>query len=297
MTTRFAPSPTGLLHAGHAYAAKVARDLARESGGRFLLRHEDIDHTRCRPEYYRAIEDDLRWLGLDWDGEPLRQSDRLPAYAAALGKLRSLGVLYPCFCTRRQVEEEVARIANAPHGPEGAHYPGTCRHLSEEKRQSLLAAAEKNADNGAATKEPGGVQALSPAWRLNAGKAASLAGPLAFTDDLHGATEVDPLLLGDAVLARKDIGASYHLAVVVDDAHQGVTLVTRGEDLLPSTHLHRLLQKLLGLPAPRYHHHRLVTDAKGRRLAKRHAPLTLRVLREQGKTPEDVFRCFARVAP
>jgi glutamyl-Q tRNA(Asp) synthetase len=262
--TRFAPSPTGRLHLGHVFAAKVAHDLARRSGGRFLLRFEDIDHTRVREEFYGGIEDDLHWLGLEWDGPALRQSDRAAAYAAALDQLRAFGSTYPCFCTRREIEDEVARMTGAPHGPEGALYPGTCRTLSPDERQARLASGAQ------------------PAWRLDAARAASLTGPLEFTDLRHGLHRVDPALLGDVVLARKDIGTSYHLAVVVDDAFQQVTHVTRGEDLLPSTHVHRLLQTLLGLPEPLYLHHEVVTDEKGIRLAKRHDSLSIRALRDSG---------------
>lgn len=269
--TRFAPSPTGWLHLGHAYAAKVAHDLANRDGGRFLLRFEDIDHTRVRPEYYGAIEDDLRWLGLDWDGLALRQSERTAAYAEALEELRQMAVAYPCFCTRREIEEEIARMVSAPHGPEGALYPGTCRRLPEDERSSRLAAGQQ------------------PAWRLDAGKAAEITGGLSFTDTCHGRIPVDPRLLGDVVLARKDIGTSYHLAVVVDDAFQQVTHVTRGEDLLPSTHVHRMLQALLGFPEPAYLHHALVVDENGVRLAKRHDALSIRGLRESGLTPADLL--------
>ncbi len=269
--TRFAPSPTGHLHLGHAYAAKVAHDFARGAGGRFLLRFEDIDHTRVREEFYGAIEFDLRWLGLDWDGPALRQLERVEAYATALEQLRQLGAAYPCFCTRREIEEEIARMTGAPHGPEGALYPGTCRRMPVEERRARLSAG------------------ALPAWRLDATRAASVVGPLEFTDLRHGVHRVDPALLGDVVLARKDIGTSYHLAVVVDDAFQQITHVTRGEDLLPSTHVHRLLQALLGLPEPIYLHHELVTDDQGIRLAKRHDALSLRSLRESGKSPAELM--------
>ena len=268
--TRFAPSPTGYLHLGHVHAAKVAHDLAREYQGRFLLRFEDIDHTRTRPEYYSAMEEDLRWLGLGWDGPALRQSTRTAAYDAALDRLKEQGAVYPCFCTRREIEEEVARITNAPHGPEGALYPGTCRRLSAAEREAKLASG------------------IQPAWRLDAPFAADLAGPLFFHDLRHGRVPVDSGLLGDVVLARKDIGTSYHLAVVTDDAFQQVTHVTRGEDLLPSTHVHRLLQTLLGFPEPAYLHHSLVLDENGVRLAKRHGALSIRHLREEGKTPQTI---------
>lgn len=269
--TRFAPSPTGRLHLGHAYAARVAHDQARKQGGRFLLRFEDIDHTRVKPEFYGAIEEDLHWLGLDWDGPALRQSQRTAAYAAALEDLRRTGVAYPCFCTRREIEDEVARMVSAPHGPEGALYPGTCRRLPEDEKNARLAAGQQ------------------PAWRVDAAKAAEIVGELSFTDFRHGRIDVDPGLLGDVVLARKDIGTSYHLAVVVDDAFQEVTLVTRGEDLLPSTHVHRMLQALLNFPEPAYHHHAVVVDESGVRLAKRHDALSIRSLREAGLTPAAVL--------
>lgn len=274
IVTRFAPSPTGLLHLGHAFAAKVARDLADGPGDRFLLRFEDIDRNRVRPEFYAGIEEDLKWLGFDWADTPLRQSERLKAYDQALDQLRELGVLYPCFCTRREIEEEVARIGAAPHGPEGPLYPGTCRHLTPAEREQRLASGQV------------------PAWRLDAKQARQKAGPLTFTDQQHGVTEVDPGLLGDVVLARKDIGNSYHLAVVVDDAHQGITHVTRGEDLLASTHVHRLLQSLLDLPEPQYLHHRLITDEKGKRLATRDKARSIRSLREAGRTPESLLAGF-----
>lgn len=264
--TRFAPSPTGKLHLGHAMAAWVAHALARANDGVFLLRHEDIDATRVRPEFYSDIEADLRWIGFDWDeNPPLWQTSRTAAYEAALEKLRTLGVAYPCFCTRKEINE----IA-APHGPEGPLYPGTCRKLSDEVRREKIAAG------------------LSHAWRLDAGKAAVMTGPLVFTDLLHGEIQVDPLLLGDVVLARKDIGVAYHLAVVVDDDFQHITHVTRGEDLLSSTHVHRLLQQLLGLPEPVYLHHPLVLDENGKRLAKRHDALSIEAMRLSGATPESV---------
>lgn len=272
--TRFAPSPTGLLHTGHAFAAKVAHDLARERGGSFLLRFEDIDSTRIREEFYAAIEEDLIWLGLKWDGEAILQSGRTNAYQNALRRLQDAKVVYPCFCTRREIEEEVARMAAAPHGPEGALYPGTCRRLSHDEREERIASG------------------LNPAWRLDALQAASLTGPLAFTDRRFGKQTVDPQLLGDVVLARKDIGTSYHLAVVIDDELQGITVITRGEDLLPSSHVHRTLQSLLGLTEPEYLHHPLITDGLGRRLAKRDHDRTIRSLREAGTSLREIFAGF-----
>lgn len=264
--TRFAPSPTGLLHLGHAYAALFAERAARAGRGHFLLRIEDIDRTRCRPAFEAAILEDLAWLGVRWDGPVVRQSDRLALYAAQAARLEALGVAYPCFCTRR----DIAQAATAPHGPEGPVYPGTCRGTSAAERARRLAAGEV------------------PAIRLDARRAAAITGPLTWHDRDAGTTAVDPGLLGDVVVARKDIGTSYHLAVVTDDAAQGVTLVTRGVDLAPATHVHRLLQALLGMPAPDYHHHELVVDATGSRLAKRSDAATLASLREAGETPTNV---------
>ena len=270
--TRFAPSPTGRLHLGHALAAKIARDLARqEPGGSFLLRFEDIDGPRVREEYYQGIEEDLKWLGLDWDEEPLRQTTRTAAYDAALAKLRENGLVYPCFCTRREIQTELANMAAAPQGPEGPVYPGTCRKLTPGEQQEKLDAGTPHA------------------WRLDSGKAAALTGPLTFHDLRFGTIAVNPDLLGDVVLARKDIGTAYHLAVVVDDAFQQITHVTRGEDLLASTHVHRLLQVLLGLPQPIYLHHELVLDENGKRLAKRCDSLSITAMRETGLSKEEVI--------
>jgi len=269
--TRFAPSPTGKLHLGHALAARVAHELAQKLGGEFLLRHEDIDATRVREIYFSQIEEDLCWLGFRWDGPALRQSSRLPAYAAALERLRALGVVYPCNCTRREIQDEVAAIIAAPQGPEGPLYPGTCRALSDEEQQRRLASGGRHA------------------WRLDSRKAANLTGQLTFTDLRHGTLEVNPDLLGDVVLARRDIGTAYHLAVVVDDAYQQISHVTRGEDLLCATHVQRLLQALLELPEPLYLHHPLVLDAQGRRLAKRHDALAIAALRQAGLSAAEVL--------
>jgi len=267
-TTRFAPSPTGYLHLGHAYAALFAADAA--DGGRFLLRIEDIDRTRCRPEFETAIAEDLAWLGLRWETPVRRQSEHMDAYRAAIERLRAMGLVYPCFCTRAEIAAEIARAVSAPQGPDGPRYPGTCRPLSAAERARRVA-------NGA-----------SYALRLDMTAACAAAGPLAFHDRARGDTPADPQRFGDIVLARKDAPAAYHIAVVVDDAAQGVTLVTRGEDLFESTHVHRLLQALLGLPTPAYHHHRLLTDEAGKRLAKRHDALSLRTLRGQGRTADEV---------
>lgn len=272
MIARFAPSPTGPLHLGHAYAAVFAYELAMEKGGRFLLRFEDIDVTRVRDQYYLAIERDLVWLGIHWDGTPIRQKDRLPAYTEALQKLKSLHVVYPCFCTRREIQQELKSMIHAPHSPEGeAMYPGTCRDLTPTERAERIG------------------QGQAHCWRLDARRAIELTGPLVFEDQIKGRLDVDPLLLGDVVLARKDIATSYHLAVVTDDHFQGVTDVTRGEDLLSSTHVHRILQSLLGLAVPVYHHHRLIVDEAGKRLAKRDDAVSLATLRDQGKKREDIL--------
>jgi glutamyl-Q tRNA(Asp) synthetase len=270
VVTRFAPSPTGLLHLGHAHSALLGWRLAREAGGRFLLRIEDIDRTRCRPEFTDAILADLAWLGLDWDGAVRRQSEHVADYRRALDRLEALGVLYPCFCTRSAIKAEIARAGAAPHGAEGPLYPGICRSLAPAERAARLGAGE--------------------AWalRLDLAKAAALAGPLWWEDAAAGRIACDAASQGDVVLARKDTPTSYHLAVTVDDALQGVSLVTRGEDLFAATHVHRLLQALLGLPVPRYRHHPLLLDAAGRRYAKRDRALTLQALRAAGRTPAEV---------
>jgi glutamyl-Q tRNA(Asp) synthetase len=270
IVTRFAPSPTGHLHLGHAYSALIGWRAALDAGGTFLLRIEDIDRTRCKPEFAAAILEDLAWLGLDWDGAVRKQSEHFADYRAALDKLAARGLIYPCFCTRAAIAAEIARAGEAPQGEEGAIYPGTCRALSDDERARRIAAGE------------------SYALRLDVAKATALTGPLDWHDDEQGEIAAKPESLGDVVLARKDVPASYHLAVTVDDALQGVTLVTRGADLFSSTNIHRLLQALLGLPTPRYRHHRLLTDAQGKRFAKRDKALTLRALREAGRTPDEV---------
>ena len=264
--TRFAPSPTGYLHLGHAFSALFAAG----QGERFLLRIEDIDPGRCRPEFETAIFEDLAWLGLEWETPVLRQSDRFEDYKTALAKLTAQSLIYPCFCTRGYIRAEIDRAGGAPQGPDGPIYPGLCRSLSSVERQERLAAGEAHA------------------LRLDSAKAVNRAGPLLWTDRARGIVRADPGRFGDVVLARKDTPTSYHLAVTVDDAQQGITLVTRGEDLAPATDIHRLLQALLDLPVPEYHHHRLLTDRTGKRYAKRERALTLRTLREAGKTPDQI---------
>lgn len=249
--TRFAPSPNGLLHLGHAYAAVVAHDLARARGGEFLVRIEDIDGTRSRPELIPEILADLKWLGLNWDGAVLHQSSRLAAYAAAGERLKALGLLYPCQCTRSEVVAAAHEV-----GPDGPLYPGTCRGRAVD---------------------PDGA-----AWRLDMAKATALAGPLAWSDERAGIQQASPEIFGDIVLLRKEAPASYHLAATVDDAMQGITLVTRGQDLFESTRVHRLLQALLDLPVPVWHHHALLVEPDGRKLAKRRGSPALRDLRLAG---------------
>ena len=268
--TRFAPSPTGLLHLGHAHSALFGWTAARDRNGLFLLRIEDIDPTRCRREFERQLMEDLSWLGLTWPTPVRRQSDHLDDYRAALDQLARSGVTYPCFCTRKEIEEEIARAGHAPHGPDGALYPGTCRHLSDTECSERLTAGQ------------------AFAVRLDVARACRLAGPLSWRDHEAGQIDATPEILGDVVLARKDVPTSYHLSVTVDDALQGVTLVTRGRDLFHATHLHRLLQALLGLPAPDYHHHGLLTNDRGERLAKRDKAVSLQALREAGRTPAEV---------
>ncbi len=272
IVTRFAPSPTGFLHIGHAYAALVAAS----AGERFLLRIEDIDQGRARDQFVNAIFDDLAWLGLRWEMPVRMQSQHFAEYAKGLSHLQRDGLLYPCFCTRKEIAEEIARAGEAPHaasiGPDGPLYPGTCRELSEELRESRIASG------------------ASYALRLDMQKAlARVTAPLIFRD--HGCEHIaTPEIFGDVVLARKDLPASYHLAVTMDDATQGVTLVTRGEDLFSATHVQRLLQELLALPTPDYAHHRLIVDAAGKKFSKRDGAVTLRELRAHGATPEDILR-------
>lgn len=269
--TRFAPSPNGLLHLGHAFSALVGFEAAKRSGGRFLLRIEDIDLGRARPEFEEAIYEDLAWLGLGWETPVRRQSEHFEDYRAALDRLTAMGVTYPCFCTRREIAAEVARSVTAPHGPEGALYPGICRGLSESERADRIAMGEAHA------------------VRLDVTRAIDVVGEkLLWHDADDGDVEAAPESLGDVVLARKDIPTGYHLSVIVDDALQGITLVTRGRDLFHATHIHRLLQQLLGLPLPRYLHHRLIEDEAGNRLAKSAGSSALRALRETGESPEDI---------
>ncbi len=270
VVTRFAPSPTGHLHLGHAHSALFAAGAAKESGGRFLLRIEDIDAGRCRPEFTAAILDDLAWLGLEWETPVRVQSEHMTDYRRALAALSDAGLLYPCFCTRKDIADEIASAGGAPQGPDGPVYPGICRGLDRSASAERVAAGKPHA------------------LRLDMRAASARAGALVWRDLDRGDVPARPEIFGDVVLARKDTPTSYHLAVTVDDALQGVTLVTRGEDLREATHVHRLLQALLGLPTPDYRFHRLLTDEDGRRLAKRDRAATLRSLREAGKSPAEV---------
>ena len=265
VVTRFAPSPTGPLHLGHAYAALVAHDMARTAGGRFLIRIEDIDQSRCRPAWEAKIFQDLEWLGLQWDGEPVRQSDLLPNYAAALRALKHLS--YFCTCTRRDIESAMsAPQEGAVIGPDGPVYPGTCRHANHRQgavRLNMSIAAKQTS-----------FQETGPE---HAGEIVTRALDYATT-------------MGDIVLARRDLGTSYHLSVVLDDAAAGITHVTRGADLFEATRIHVLLQDILGLPRPIYHHHPLIRDDHGKRLAKRDDARALSKYRAEGATPADIRR-------
>ena len=272
VVTRFAPSPTGPLHLGHAFSAILAHERARATGGTFLLRIDDLDQSRCRPHWETQIFDDLHWLGLAWPTPVLRQSDRLPRYRDALGMLWDQGLLYPCSCSRADIRAAAsAPQEGAPlHGPDGLIYPGTCRPATP----------------------PAGAMPAETVLRLDMSRACkALDTPLIYMEKDTPFTPQDlPGTVGDVVLARRDMGASYHLAVVLDDADQHITHVIRGEDLAPATQIHVLLQRLLGRPTPAYEHHRLIRDAQGDRLAKRDDARALATYRADGATPRDIRR-------
>ena len=274
-TTRFAPSPTGFLHLGHAFSAWTAFTAAREAGGRFILRMEDIDTVRCKPEFDAAILEDLAWLGLDWEEPVRRQSAHFGDFDGVLQRLQERGVVYRCFKTRREILEDIAR---APHGV-GDVYRGPAEPMSADEEAARVEAGE------------------AYAWRLSLARCRDVLGPrfaaMRFVEDGRGEIAADPDPLGDVVLARKDVGTSYHIAVVHDDALQGITHVIRGVDLFELTPLHVLLQTLLDLPTPVYRHHRLLTDAKGERFAKRNKAATLRGMRAAGETSADIRARFA----
>lgn len=257
IVTRFAPSPSGRLHLGHAYSATIGHARARETGGKFRLRIEDLDQTRCKPEFVDGIFEDLRWLGLGWDEPMLMQSERTAAYEASLDELKSQGLAFACFCTRA----DIAQSLTAPHGDAATSYPGTCRDSPDDPER----------------------QATTPhCWRLNSAKALELTELPTWTEADGKRFAAKASDIGDAILARKDAPASYHLSCVVDDAASGITTVVRGVDLRPSTPIQRLLQRLLGLPEPTYLHHPLVTHMDGRRLAKRDLAPTLAAMRDSG---------------
>jgi glutamyl-Q tRNA(Asp) synthetase len=275
---RFAPSPNGYLHLGHACSALLNADMAKAAGGRLLLRIEDIDRTRCRPEFEQAIYEDLAWLGVSWEEPVRRQSEHLDAYRNALTRLDAMGLIYPSFESRGEVARRVAEHGGDwPRDPDGAPiYPGGATDVTVQERARRMAAGEPYA------------------LRINMAKAVGHAGDLTWKEtgagpeDETGLVSTAPLAWGDAVLARKDVPTSYHLSVVVDDALQGITHVVRGLDLFWSTSVHRLLQTLLGLPAPLYHHHKLILDAEGRKLSKSTESTSLRELRQAGATPADI---------
>jgi glutamyl-Q tRNA(Asp) synthetase len=279
---RFAPSPNGHLHLGHAYSALLNFDMARAAGGRLLLRIEDIDRTRCRPEFEAAIYEDLAWLGIEWEQPVRRQSEHFGEYRVALDKLGAMRLTFPSFESRAELAHLVAdRESHTrwPRDPDGVPlYPGSARSMPDDERKARMAAGEPYA------------------IRLDMAAAQEWAGPLRWTEagagpaGESGEVSAQPEAWGDVVLGRKDTPTSYHLSVVIDDALQGVTDVARGQDLFWSTSVHRLLQALLGLPAPVYRHHRLILDADGRKLSKSTQSTGLRELRAQGMTPDDIRR-------
>lgn len=287
-TTRFAPSPNGWLHLGHAYSAIFSSDTARALGGRFLLRIEDIDIGRCRPEYEQVIYDDLAWLGLTWETPVRRQSEHFADYEAALTQLRNMGLVYPCFATRKEISDAIKASGIGPTrwptDPDGALlYPGIYKDLPSDELNRLM------------------WEGRTYAWRLDMAKALAVAetkmgGQITFLEENEGPhhekgrLSIDPMLFGDVIIARKDVPTSYHLAVTIDDALQNVTVVTRGQDLFPATYIHRLLQVLLDLPEPRYRHHGLIRAKNGRRLSKSAKDMGLRELRDAGNTPADIRR-------
>lgn len=283
--TRFAPSPTGPLHLGHAYSALLAHDLARTEGGEFLLRIEDIDQSRARPEWEKLIFEDLVWLGLDWDGPVMRQSERLDSYSQTLDGLWTRGLLYPCTCNRRDIEDAVsAPQEGAPLlGPDGIVYPGTCRSKPRPARRPADMALRLDMAKVARSCDVYGAQGVATFEEHGTGTNAA-------RDLVKFTAQEVAHEIGDVVLARRDMGTSYHLSVVLDDAAQGITDVVRGEDLFDATRIHVILQRLLGLPTPRYHHHRLIRDDTGKRLAKRDDARAIRTYHEDGCTPDDIRR-------
>lgn len=267
---RFAPSPNGLLHLGHAYAAMIAHDFARERGGLFLLRIEDIDSERSRPQFVEAIMADLRWLGLAWDGDVIFQSDRWESYAGAVERLKAMNLLYRCFCTRTSIRQ-AQEAGSQAEGPDGPIYAGTCRHLDP-------ALVQKRA------------QTEAHSWRLDVGKAIAKTGPLEWLDLRHGKQVTRAERLGDVVIVPKETPVAYHLAVTLDDARDGITHVVRGDDLFASSDIHRLLQALLDLPTPIYFHHPLLLDESGTKLSKSRDSASLSVLRTAGRSGYELMQ-------
>lgn len=298
--TRFAPSPTGPLHLGHAYSALLAHDMARSNHGAFLLRIENIDQQRSKPAWENQLMDDLTWLGVHWDAEPMRQSDRQPVYDTALDSLWQQGLLYPCTCSRRDVETALSAPqegAEMPAGPDGLIYPGTCRHKMGMER--TFAENHPRPRNTTLRLEVARVnpelflhriESRDGGWHSYASYAESGIGPAGATGLVEFTPDDIETEVGDFVVARRDMGISYHLAVVLDDAAQGITHVVRGADLTDATQIHVLLQRLLGLPTPTYHHHGLIRDAAGKRLAKRDDARALSKYRAEGATPQDIRR-------
>ena len=276
IVSRFAPSPTGRLHLGHAYSALFAAQAAKQAQGRFIVRMEDIDPGRCRTEYDEQILEDLTWLGLSWDGPVRRQSQHMSDYKAALQKLSDMDVLYPCFCTRSDIRREIEACGYAPHnspsGPDGPLYPGSCRALSKAQRDDRKA------------------EGAPFALRLDMQKAINITGSLQWKDKDTGTINAQPEIFGDVVLARKETPTSYHLDVTLDDHIQEITLVTRGQDLFHASHVHTLLQSLLELNKPHYHHHVLLQDETGQRYAKRDNAATLAEMRSSGTSPDEIIK-------
>ena len=290
--TRFAPSPTGHLHLGHALAAIEAFDMAMERGGRFLLRMEDIDVGRAKPEFEEAIYEDLEWLGLSWESPVRRQSEHMDDYAGALATLDEMGLLYPCFCTRKEIMAEIEQSRTAPHllnqGPDGPPYPGTCLNMDAHEVKN------KESENAPYALRLNMKKAMAVVGEMSPLKWPALTWPaltwptLTWIDKNKGEITAQPEIFGDVVLARKDVPTSYHLAVTLDDHLQGVTLVSRGKDLFAATHLHRLLQALLSLDTPVYAHHNMMKNEDGSRMSKREKSMTLKSLRESGHKPSDI---------
>jgi len=274
LVTRFAPSPSGYLHLGHAYSAIFAYKIAKENNGKFILRMEDIDTTRCKRKYEEAILEDLEWLGLKWSNPVRRQSEHLAYYQEALQKLKCMGLLYPCFCTRSDILTEIMSATDAPHNRTSFIYPGTCRHLPFNIQKTKLCNNKNHS------------------FRLDIQKAIKSSKPLYWEEFSKKKIRVKADYFGDIVIARKDIPTSYHLAVTLDDHIQDISLVTRGADLFESTHIQRMIQSLLGLQVPIYRHHQLLKTSKGKRFAKRNRSLTLRNLRKSGYAPDSIWKAM-----